>query len=93
MNQFPQEITNSFQNGQLNFSYAHAALQSLCFLESTNKLFSFMNNNGMRYNMLFPMANEFLNLIIFFIILNLAFFFSLNSSLFFSFLVIFFLGR
>ena len=63
MNQFPQGITNSFQNGQLNFSYAHAALQSLCCLNTTNQLFLFMNNNGMRYNMLFPMANEFLNLI------------------------------
>ena len=63
MNNFPYGMFNSFLNNTLNFSYAHSVLQSLCFLDATKKLFSFMNNNGMRYNMLFPMANELLNII------------------------------
>ena len=54
MNIFPQGITNNFQNNQLNFSYAHAALQPLCFLDTTKNLFSFMESNGMRYNNFFP---------------------------------------
>ena len=63
MNSFPQGITNNFQNNQLNFSYVHAALQPLCFLDTTKNLFSFMENNGMRYNNFFPMANELLKII------------------------------
>jgi len=63
MNIFPQGITNNFQNNQLNFSYAHAALQPLCFLDVTKNLFTFMQNNGMRYNNFFPMANELLKII------------------------------
>ena len=60
---FPQGINNSFQNGQLNFSYAHAALQSLCFLDTTKNLFNFMENNNIRYNNFFPLANELLKII------------------------------
>ena len=63
MNTFPQGITNNFQNNQLNFSYVHAALQPLCFLDTTKNLFSFMESNGMRYNNFFPMANELLKII------------------------------
>ena len=63
MNIFPQGITNNFQNNQLNFSYAHAALQPLCFLDVTKNLFTFMQNNSMRYNNFFPMANELLRII------------------------------
>ena len=63
MNSFPVGITNNFNNGSLNFSYVHSVLQSLCFLDSTNNFFSFMEKNGMRFNMLYPIANEFLNII------------------------------
>ena len=63
MNIFPQGITNNFQNSQLNFSYAQAALQPLCFLDVTKNLFTFMQNNSMRYNNFFPMANELLRII------------------------------
>ena len=63
MDSLPHGITNNFQNNELNFSYAHAVLQSLCFLDSTERFFSFMNNNNMRKNMFFPLANEFLSLI------------------------------
>ena len=61
MNVFPAGICNMFNN-QLNFSYAHAALQSLFCLNSSQELFHFMINNNIRYNMLFPMANELLNI-------------------------------
>ena len=61
MNVFPAGICNMFNN-QLNFSYAHAALQSLFCLNSSQELFNFMINNNIRYNMLFPMANELLNI-------------------------------
>ena len=63
MDSLPHGITNNFRNNELNFSYAHAVLQSLCFLDTTKELFSFMENNNMRNNNFFPMANEFLNLI------------------------------
>ena len=63
MNPQPQGIFNSYQNNSVNFSYAHSSLQSLCFLDATNRLFSFILNNGMRNNNYFPLTNELLNLI------------------------------
>ena len=49
-------------NNQLNFSYAHSVLQSLFFLDSSQDFYNFMINNNIRFNMLFPMANELLNI-------------------------------
>ena len=63
MKLYPQGIYNSFRNNELNFTYAHSVLQSLCFLDSTQKFFSYMNDNNMRNNINFQMANELLNLI------------------------------
>ena len=63
MNIYPQGIYNSFRNNELNFSYAHAVLQSLCFLNLKEKLFSFMINNNIRFNTNFSLTNELLNLI------------------------------
>ena len=63
MNQYPQGIYNSFRNNELNFTYAHSVLQALCFLDSTQKFFTYMNENNMRNNNNFLMANELLNII------------------------------
>ena len=63
MNQYPQGIYNSFRNNELNFTYAHSVLQALCFLDSTQKFFTHMNENNMRNNINFQMANELLNII------------------------------
>ena len=37
----PQGIIYNLDDNKLNYSYAHSALQSLCFLEITNNLISF----------------------------------------------------
>ena len=63
MNRYPQGIFNSFRNNELNFSYAHAVLQSLCFLNLKNKLLSFMIKNNIRFNTNFSLTNELLNII------------------------------
>ena len=63
MNPYPQGLYNSFKNNQLNFSYAHSVLQTLCFLDSSKKFFSFMKGNNMRNNRYFPLSNELLNII------------------------------
>ena len=63
MNPYPQGLYNSFKDNQLNFSYAHSVLQTLCFLDSSKKFFSFMKGNNMRNNINFPLSNELLNII------------------------------
>ena len=63
MNPYPQGLYNSFKDNQLNFSYAHSVLQTLCFLDSSKKFFSFMKENNMRNNRYFPLSNELLNII------------------------------
>ena len=59
----PQGIIYNLDDNKLNYSYAHSALQSLCFLEITNNLISFFEhsiNNIREYS---PLSYEFLNII------------------------------
>ena len=61
----PKGIIYNLEDNNHNYSYAHATLQSLCFLYTTNELFSFMELHQMRDNnkYIYKFANEFLNLI------------------------------
>ena len=56
----PQGIRNSLN---ANSSYAHSVLQSLCFLQVSNKIFSTINSLNMRYKQNYPLINELLNII------------------------------
>ena len=61
----PKGIIYNLEDNNHNYSYAHATLQSLCFLYTTKELFSFMEIHQMRDNnkYIYKFANEFLNLI------------------------------
>ena len=61
----PKGIIYNLEDNNHNYSYAHATLQSLCFLYTTKELFSFMELHQMRDNnkYIYKFANEFLNLI------------------------------
>ena len=56
----PQGISHSLN---ANSSYAHSVLQSLCFLQASNKIFDTINSMNMRHNPSYPLINELLNII------------------------------
>ena len=64
MNQQPYNIPQGISNTlNANSSYAHSVLQSLCFLQVSEKIFSTINSLNMRYKQNYPLLNELLDII------------------------------